>query len=93
MKKTFWIWFAVMCVVAAVVSPACAGWGKCVGCHFGAIAPSKEALKKKFTTLDEFVKGALAAKSSMMDGIKKDPDNIRKVAKEIGYAEPGQKAQ
>lgn len=80
-----------MCIVAAAAGPACAGWGKCVGCHFGVFTPSKTTLKEKFKSFDEFVKGALTSESSMMDKVKKDPDTIKTAAKEIGYTEPKKK--
>ena len=93
MKKSLWIWFFAICIIVAAAGPACAGWGKCVGCHSGAIAPTKGTLKEKFKTLDEFVKGALTTENSMMNGIKKDPDGIRDAAKEIGYTDPEQKGK
>ena len=86
-----WVYFFAFFALLVAVIPVSAGWGQCVGRHFGFIAPSKGALKEKFTKPDEFVKGALASGSSMMEHIKKDPDGIRQVAKEIGYAEPEQK--
>ena len=91
MKKYLLRCFMAICIVAAVAGPACAGWGKCGGCHFGVFAPSKTTLKEKFKSHDDFVKGALTSESSMMDKVKKDPDNIEGAAKEIGYTEPEKK--
>ena len=93
MKKSLLILFPAICVMATTAGPACAGWGTCVGCHFGVIAPAKGKLTEKFKTQDEFVKGALATESSMMDRIKKNPEGIREAAKEIGYTELEQKGK
>jgi hypothetical protein len=49
--------------------PACAGWGSCVACHNGIVAPGKDLLKEKHKTLENFVKAALASTSSMMKHI------------------------
>ena len=93
MKNFLFICITAMCILAFTTGPAFAGWGKCVGCHFGVFAPSKVTLKEKFKTFDEFVKGALASESSMMDKTKNNPDSIKDVAKEIGYTEPHQKKE
>jgi len=90
MKIFLGICFSAL-LVLSVAAPAGAGWAKCAGCHTGAIAPAREALKQKFKTLDEFVKGAMAAENAMMTPIKKDTDSIRAAAKEIGYTAPCKK--
>jgi len=91
MKKFLWASFLAICVMVFTAGPVSADWNKCKGCHTGSIAPAKEALKEKFKTLDDFVKGAMATENPMMKGIKKDPDGIQKAAKEIGYTNPENK--
>ncbi len=93
MKKTLFIWFSAICIVSFVSGPACAEWGKCVVCHFGVFAPSKETLKEKFKTKDDFVNAALKSESSMMDPYKKKSEKLHEAVKELGYTEPVKKTK
>lgn len=65
-------------------APAQPGWGTCLVCHNGVIAPGKDALKEKHKTLEAFVKAALASIRRMMKHIQKDAKSIRETGTEIG---------
>ncbi len=91
MKKYLCICFVAISVAVLFVDTSFAAWGKCVGCHFGVIAPSKKSLKEKFTMLEDFVKGAMDSESSMMEHVKKNPDGICDAAQDIGYKQQDQK--
>ena len=64
------------------VSPTYAGlWEtNCSSCHNGKVAPSKESLRKKFKTADEFID---AVRSKVLEGKMPRGLGYRFVAKEL----------
>jgi hypothetical protein len=73
-------------VLAALFAlPASAGvWeSQCASCHNGGLAPSKEQLKAKFKTAQEFVNAAKNSSNPMMAAFKSNVKALEDAAKEL----------
>ncbi len=86
MKRILWIAlmiFGVGCVVSGVQAD---GWAVCGGCHNGMMAPKKEELLAKYTSVDALIQGAQTSDSPMMAQIKENIDGLKAAAAAIGLS-------
>jgi hypothetical protein len=86
MKRILWIAVIVFGVGCAGSGAQAGGWSVCNGCHNGAMAPSKEDLLAKYTSMEALIKGARASESPMMYRIKEDIDGLKAAAAELGLS-------
>ena len=84
MKRILWIAVLVFGVGCVGSSAQADGWGVCGGCHNGSMAPNKEELLAKYTSVDALIKGAQASDNPMMGQMKKNIDNLKAAATAIG---------
>ena len=77
----------ILLLIFLCVPVAKAQWSGCIGCHSGTIAAGEDAMKKKFQTVEEFVKAAMATQNPMMKPIQQNKDAIEAAAKELGLKE------
>ena len=86
MKRILWIAvlvFGVSCVGSGAQADS---WGVCGGCHNGSMAPNKEELLAKYTSVDALIKGAQASDNPMMGQMKKNIDGLKAAATAIGLS-------
>ena len=82
--KTFKVMLLAISVILLFSTFSMAQWSRCKGCHNGTMASGSDALKEKYKTADELVKGALATKSPMMKWIQNNEKVAKEAAKDIG---------
>ncbi|MFQ3573460.1 MAG: hypothetical protein SNJ53_02375 [Thermodesulfovibrionales bacterium] len=78
--------FAMLVVfILSLATLSFAGWDSCKGCHTdaGKPAPSKAEFQKKFKSIEDLVKAAMASKNPMMQNFKNET-LLRAAAKDIG---------
>lgn len=82
--KKFLLAMTTLALVTLMPSISIAGESDtCKGCHNGSVAPSVDALKSKFKTVDGLVAGAKNAKNDMMKPIQADEAKLKAAAAEI----------
>ena len=83
MKKLL---FAMTPLALVTLMPSLAIAGEsdtCKACHNGSVAPSIDALKSKFKTVDGLVAGAKNSKNDMMKPIQANEAKLKAAAAEI----------
>ncbi len=83
MKKTL-LAMTTLALITLMPSISIAGESDtCKGCHNGSVAPSVDALKSKFKTVDGLVAGAKNSQNPMMKPAQSDEAKLKAAATEI----------
>jgi hypothetical protein len=91
MKRILWIAVMIFSFGCAGSGAQADGWAVCGGCHNGMMAPNKENLLAKYTTIEELIKGAQASDSAMMARIKEDTEGLKAAAAAMGLGAENEK--
>lgn len=70
-------------LLAASFTTASMAIPNCNSCHNGAVAPSVEQLKAKFTTVDELVAAAKASENAMMKPVQGDDEALKTAVEKL----------
>jgi hypothetical protein len=84
--RTFLSMFFIMICILTVfcfVDAAHGEWEQCKVCHNGNTAPDAKALKAKYQTADEFIRGAKESRNPMMKNYKGN-DELKEAANDLG---------
>jgi len=83
MNKCLSIFIMICLVTLFFFAAAYGGWEKCKVCHTGRIAPDEKALKAKYQTAEELIKGAKGSLNPMMKNYQ-GYDELKEAAKDLG---------
>ena len=78
------MFFIMICTLTVFCFDAAHGeWEKCKVCHNGRTAPDAKALKAKYQTADELIRGAKESLNPMMKNYKEN-EELMEAANDLG---------